>query len=96
MQSAHQKWIEASLRMDVPERESHWTESIASGSRSFIEDVKKSLGFKAKGKSITGSQDNYQLRENISAFGYASIHSSEPSKSSDTYGNNTFSWREIS
>jgi hypothetical protein len=22
--------------MDVPERESHWTESIASGSRSFI------------------------------------------------------------
>ena len=48
MQAAHKKWVEASLRMDVPERESHWTESIASGSRSFIEDVKRALDSKPK------------------------------------------------
>jgi putative transposase len=46
-QSAHKKWIEASLQVDEPERESHWSESIAVGSKSFTENVKKSLGFKS-------------------------------------------------
>jgi hypothetical protein len=32
-------------------------------SKSFIEEVKQSLGFKAKGKSITGSKDHYQLKD---------------------------------
>jgi putative transposase len=37
LQSAHKKWVEASLHQDEFERQSHWTESIASGSKSFIE-----------------------------------------------------------
>ncbi len=94
-QSAHKRWIEASLQGDEPERESHWTESIAVGSKSFTENVKKSLGFKAKGKSITGSKDQYQLRENISSFGYTSLQGPEPIKRSDTGTTNTFLWRDI-
>ncbi len=46
LQSSHKRWIEASLRMDESGRESHWTESIASGSKSFIEEVKKALDSK--------------------------------------------------
>jgi hypothetical protein len=59
LQSAHRRWIEAPLRLDKIERESHRAESIAVGSKSFIEEVKKSLGFKAKGRSIASSNDHY-------------------------------------
>ena len=78
--SAHKRWIEASLQGDEPERESHWTESIAVGSKSFTENVKKSLGFKAKGKSITGSKGHYQLREDVSNFGKTSTNGFEPAQ----------------
>ena len=53
LQSVHKNWVKASLRHDEPERQSHWTQSIASGSKPFVEEVKKSLGFKARGKYIT-------------------------------------------
>jgi len=56
-QSAHKRWVEASLQVDESKRESHWTESIAVGSRLFIEKVKTTLGFKAKSGSITGSDE---------------------------------------
>jgi hypothetical protein len=47
-----------------------WTESTASGSKSFIEKVKKSYGFKVKGKAILAVKDHYQLNEYVSTFGY--------------------------
>ena len=70
-QLAHKKWIEAFLQQDQPEREGHWTESIACGSKSFIEEVKKSLGFRAKGKSVAEIEGHYQLREDVFKFGVA-------------------------
>jgi putative transposase len=68
-QSAHKRWVEASLQVGEFGRESHFTESIAVGSQSFIGKVTKSLGFKAIGRSITGSNKHYQLRENVTKFG---------------------------
>ena len=47
-QSAHKRWIEASLQVDELERKSHWTESIAVGSKSFIEKIKRALDSKQK------------------------------------------------
>ena len=44
-------------------RQDEWTGSIAVGSRSFIENVKTLLGFKAKGKSVLEGNDGYQLWE---------------------------------
>jgi len=58
-------------------------------------EAKKSLGFKAKGRSIAGSNDLYQLRENVSNFGSMSLHGPEPAKSSDTAMSNRFCWKEI-
>ena len=95
-QSAHKRWVESSLQQDEPERENHWTESIASGSKSFIEEVKNSLGFKAKGKAITGSRDHYQLREKVSPFGDTSLPAVEAAQRSDAGTTHTFVWRKIS
>ena len=95
-QAAHKRWIEASLQGDEPERESHWTESIAVGSKSFTENVKKILGFKAKGKSITGSKGHYQLREDVSNFGKTSTNGFEPAAGSDAEITNTFFWDDKS
>jgi putative transposase len=96
LQSAHKNWIKASLRHDEPERQSHWTQSIASGSKPFVEEVKKSLGFKAIGKYITGCKDHYQLKENVSNFGCDPLPEPETTKKSDTAATNTFIWRDVS
>lgn len=47
----------------VKSREDEWTGSIAVGSKSFIENVKALLGFRAKGRDVTGDGEGYQLRE---------------------------------
>ncbi len=69
-QVTHQKWIEDCLAAGSYERENEWTESIAVGSKPFVEKVKQSLGFRAKGRTIRGERGRYQLRENTSSFGY--------------------------
>jgi putative transposase len=69
LQTNHKRWVQASLEAKDISRQAQWTESIATGSRSFVEEVKKSLGVKARGKSITGANQQYQLRENVFNFG---------------------------
>jgi len=76
--------------VDESKREGHWTESIAVGSRLFIENVEMTLGFKAKGSSITGSDEYYRLRENISAFGNTSKQGFEPVAKSYIIRSKTF------
>ena len=44
-------------------QDSKWTESIAVGSKAFIEATIKKLGMKAKGRKIVGSDKSYELRE---------------------------------
>ena len=80
------------MQADELERESHWTEGIASGSKSFIEKVKQSLGFKIKGRTIAGSKGHYQLREDVSDFGNTSLHGFGPGAGADAEMINTFFW----
>jgi putative transposase len=94
-QSAHKKWVETSLQVDESKRESHWTESIAVGSRLFVENAKKTLGFKAKGRSINGSDDYFRLREKVSTFGNTSKQEIEPIAGADIDVPNTFFWDKI-
>ena len=96
LQSAHKRWVEASLPMNESKRESRWTESIAVGSKSFIEELKMRLGFKAKGRSITGNDGHYRLRENVSNFGNNSLPGFEPVEGANVEMTNTFFWDEIS
>lgn len=68
------------MQADKPERESHWTESIASGCSAFIEEVKRSLGYRAKDRSVTELKGHNQLREDVSKFGNTSLKGLEPVK----------------
>ncbi len=95
-QSAHKRWVEASLTVGKSERESEWTESIAVGGRSFVEKVKENLDFRAKGRTITGNKDQYQLREKVSIFGNTSIHGSESDAGHHIVMDNSFFWNDKS
>ena len=44
-------------------RESKWTESVAVGSRSFVETIKGKLGIRAKRRRFSGTDDESTLRE---------------------------------
>jgi len=44
-------------------RHEEWTDSIAVGSRPFVEKVKALLGFRAKGRKVIAVGEEYQVRE---------------------------------
>ena len=52
LKAAHTKWVASALEADKSGRQKKWTETIAIGSRSFVEKIKAELGFKAKGRKI--------------------------------------------
>jgi putative transposase len=62
LKDAHFKWVESRLQADCRESENKWTQSIAVGSKTFIEKI-KALGFRARGRKITGTDDTFELRE---------------------------------
>lgn len=59
---SHKNWIDERLE-DYGLRESKWTESIAVGSKEFIEETKERLGMKVLGRDIGEDKDGYELRE---------------------------------
>ena len=68
-------------------RQEEWTRSIAVGSRSFIENVKALLGFRAKGRDVTKDCEGYQLRE-----GDAHYQALFEAESDDIGPENTYLW----
>jgi hypothetical protein len=50
----------------------------------FVEKIKASLGFRAKGRKIVRADDNFELREGLSPY----------NKSNNPDFRNTFSWEE--
>ena len=69
--ASHAKWVEAKLGQDSSDRSPEWTESIASGSKSFLETIKKKLGYRARGRSTLEASRSgiHQLREPESHYG---------------------------
>jgi putative transposase len=63
LQESCKKRVEQNLATSNQSRESKWSESIAVGSKGFIEATIKRLGIKAKGRKIAGSDKTYELRE---------------------------------
>lgn len=83
----HRWWIEESLRSGNHDRESKWTESIAVGSRPFLEQTEERLGVRARGRSITSRDGAYELRE--SEVPYITDYTAE---NSDVSPENTYYW----
>ena len=63
LRRSHTGWVEEALARSEQARESKWTESIAVGSRDFVDVIKRGLRVKAKGRRISGRDDDSELRE---------------------------------
>jgi len=87
LKSSHRGWIEEHLRNGKKERQGEWTDSIAVGSKGFIETVKSRLGFKAKGRDIVKGEQGCHLREEIAPY-----MPFFEAKKDDIATGNTYSW----
>jgi REP element-mobilizing transposase RayT len=69
-QTSHQCWVEEAVRINSHQRENLWTESIAVGSKSFVETLKEELGYRARGRRINESESGSgsELREHVSDY----------------------------
>jgi len=70
-------------------RESKWSQSIAVGSKSFVEVIKEKLGIRAKGRKVGRSGELYHLRE--AQVPYDSDFTPE---NSDLKAINTYIWSD--
>jgi len=61
--SAHKELVEDFLSNGNNFRKTQWTESIAVGSKDFLEEVKNELGLKVGGRRIVETEGTLQLRE---------------------------------
>ncbi len=80
LKDAHYKWVESAIQADDSDRENKWTQSIAVGTKAFIEKMKPTLGYRAKGRKIICDEDTFELREVITPFGNADSLDSENTK----------------
>ena len=60
---SHRSWVEEALKTREKIRERRWSERIAVGSLSFIEEVKTKLGARGFGRSVISSGEGHELRE---------------------------------
>jgi len=74
------------IQTDNRGNENKWTQSIAVGSKTFIEKMKEALGYRASGRKIICADETFELREVITPYGKA--------KSLDS--GNTFLWKQQS
>jgi putative transposase len=88
-QTAHRQWIEEGLENGLAIRDDRWSESIAVGSRSFIEKVKDDLGVKAAHRGVIEAGGSYALREPAEAYASNFTGERETLRSQ-----NTFFWDE--
>ena len=77
LKDALYKWVESALQTDNSDKENKWTQSIAVGSKTFIEKMKGALGYKARGRKIVGTEDTFELREVVAPFANADNLDSE-------------------
>ena len=85
MKQSHQQWIEEALKQSKIVRESKWSQSIAVGDKSLLEQIRERLGIRAKGRKIYESDDEYQLREAQTVYG----------DWPDSEYENTFAWELV-
>jgi putative transposase len=86
LKDSHYKWVESAKQTENRGKESKWTQSIAVGSKMFIEKMKKSLGFRAKGRKIICTDGTFELREVMTPYG----------KADNLDCGNTFLWDQTS
>jgi putative transposase len=84
LKDAHYKWVDSAMQVDNSGKENKWTQSIAVGSKTFIEKMKEALGFRATGRKIICADDTFELREVLTPYG----------KANNLDSGNTFLWNQ--
>ena len=69
LKDAHYKWVNSEIGANNRGKETKWTQSIAVGSKPFVEKVKESLGFRAKGRKVIQDDETFELREVLTPYG---------------------------
>jgi len=82
LKDAHYKWVDSEMQANNRGKETKWSQSIAVGSKPFVEKVKVSLGFRAKGRKIIHDVETFELREVLTPYG----------KTNGLISENTFLW----
>lgn len=67
-QAAHRDWVESSLSGNRIKRQACWTQSIAAGSRSYVEAIRNQMGGLATGRQIQSGHEGFELREYPQAY----------------------------
>mgnify|MGYP000863236323 CR=1 FL=1 len=89
LRSFHKESVERVLREKNYVREGRWTESIAVGSKSFVEDIKAKLSIRAKGRQVVESSGAHQLRD-----AQAPYDVNFTPENSDLRAKNAYFWRD--
>ena len=63
LKRSYRDWVEKSVAGQGGNRESRWTESIAVGSKAFVERTKAELSIKAIGRGVMEANGVYELKE---------------------------------
>ncbi len=87
-QLAHRRWVQSELSGGKAKRAGYWTQSIATGSRSFIETVKMQMRSFAIGRRVRKNVEGFDLRERQSP--YIAFFDTEKS---DMEGENLLFWK---
>jgi hypothetical protein len=82
LKDAHSKWVNRAMQTDNGGKDNKWTQSIAIGSKTFIEKMKEIFGYKVKGRKIICADDSFELREMLTPY----------AKANNQYSGNTFLW----
>lgn len=67
-QEAHYGWIETEVNGTGSDRQQQWTESIAGGTKDFVNKIKSGLGFKNRGRKVREMSDGFELRQPLLAY----------------------------
>ncbi len=68
LRRARKMWIKDAVRTKLLERDPKWTESLAVGSKEFIEETAKRMGGKAIGRIVIETESGYALQEERSPY----------------------------
>ena len=62
------EWVDAALAGGRLERQAHWSDALAVGSRTFVESVQDSLGSRARYRQVEDAPGFSILRESQAAY----------------------------
>ena len=89
-QQRHREWVEAANGTTASNRDDRWSESLAVGSKRFVDQVKAELGIQAKHRQVAADKETHTLKESTKA--YTDHFDSE---NGALRGNNAIFWQTI-